>query len=192
MRLKAIHILIAVGILTPLGASAGAAATVSVKAPRAKLVLTKHAAKPVVRAGKVTGFTLAVTDRSVIAAGAVKVCDRVPALSRLVAASRRVHFKGRNACFKVGLLGPGERVRIKVSLLVQGTARGTLLNTATATARNARRTSARATVRIASRRTVHAPVGAAQEPSGSGASRNGGIIASSHSARSRRPEPGGT
>jgi uncharacterized repeat protein (TIGR01451 family) len=165
VKLKVIHILFAVGLLPSLAApsSDAAAAPAQVEAPpprapaspppaqarRAKLALTKRAAKRVVRAGTVARFTLAVTDRTIVAARAVKVCDRVPARSQLVSASRRVELKGRNACFKLGTFGPGETVTIMVSLRVQGNARGKLRNTATATARNAHATRAQATVRIA-------------------------------------------
>ena len=146
LKLKRVHVLIAAGLLSWLPASGFAMAPA--KGPHSVLKLTKRAAKRVVPAGGVARFTLTVRDGAIVVAARVKVCDRMPPGTRWGSASRRARVEGRDACFRLGTLGPGQTVKIKIGLRVDGAARGKLRNTARASARDARAVRAAATVRI--------------------------------------------
>ena len=127
----------------------------------AKLALTKRALRTVVKPGQLARFRLTVRNVSKVTAIKVTVCDRLPARTQYVAATRKVNFRGARACVNVGNLTADEAVTFTITLRVDRTApAGRIVNHATATATNAASVNAQANVKVPriSAPRVHAPV----------------------------------
>jgi hypothetical protein len=86
------------------------------------------------------------------------MCDKLPAQTQFVSASRPVEFKGAKACFKLGNLKPGQVVKTVVKLLIDRNTKATkVVNPATAVADNAKQVKAKDTVRIPPEATPRRP-----------------------------------
>jgi len=131
-----------------------------VATPKAKIALVKRAVRSVVKTGQVATFTLTVSNVSHIIAQHVEVCDALPAQTQYVGASRSATFRGASACFTIGNLSAGAKVKITIRLSINVGTHAAVVNHATATATNAPSVHAQAKVRVpgAPRRLVAAPV----------------------------------
>jgi len=135
--------------LTPVGAVT----------PPATLSLTKTASVKVALAGHNVRYTITVGNSSTTTADDVKVCDDLPASTLYVGASRTASFKGADACFSIGNLAAGAKAVTTLTLRLAKTARGHILNHATATADNAATVKAQASVIVKPKLTlIPAPV----------------------------------
>jgi uncharacterized repeat protein (TIGR01451 family) len=128
---------------------------------KAKLTITKHAARPVYTAGSVSTWTIKVGDSSKTTAQNVVMCDTLPTGTQFDSASRPVSFTGDRACFKLGSIAHAQVKSVTIKLLIAANTHQTqIINHAGATASNAPSVKAQASVRIPRRAvpTTPAPV----------------------------------
>jgi uncharacterized repeat protein (TIGR01451 family) len=128
---------------------------------KAKLTITKRAARSVYQAGSVSTWTIKVGDSSKTTAQDVVMCDTLPTGTQFDSASRPVSFSGDRACFKLGSIAHAQVKSVTVKLLIAAnTTKTQIINHAGATASNAPSVKAQASVRIPRRAvpTTPAPV----------------------------------
>lgn len=119
---------------------------VTVKVP---VRITKRASSKTVRAGKRVTFTVKITNRSKVASGRARVCDRMPSGMVLVSVrGKKVTRKGGEHCWTVPALKPGQSRSYRVTARVLGGAKGKQTNRVTIKGDSVQTKSARATVKV--------------------------------------------
>lgn len=119
---------------------------VTVKVP---VRISKRASDTTVRAGKRVRFTVTISNRSKVASGRARVCDRMPKGMVLVSVrGKKVTRKGGEHCWTVPALKPGKSKRYRVTARVLGGAKGKQTNRVTIKGDSVQTKSARATVRV--------------------------------------------
>lgn len=136
-----------VGVITPVETPAE-----PIAAPEpvpAKLSITKRAAKKLYRAGQTSVWTIKVKNVSKTTAENVVMCDKIPARTQYVSASRTVKFSKGKACFKLGNVRSGAEVKTTVRLLIDRNIKAKkVTNPAYATSDNAATVRAQDSVKI--------------------------------------------
>lgn len=123
-------------------------ARITVKVP---LRISKRASKKTVRAGKRISYTVRISNRSKVASGRARVCDRMPAGMVLVSVrGAKVTRRGGEHCWTVPALKPGKSKSYRVVARVLRGAKGKQTNRVTIKGDSVKTKSARATVRVRS------------------------------------------
>ena len=99
--------------------------------PECDVTLDKQADATTVTAGGLANYTLTARNRGRAVASNVRVCDRIPRGTTFVRANRKMQRVGRDRCFVIPSLRPGQRESVEVVLRVDADySRGTLTNIA--------------------------------------------------------------
>ena len=102
--------------------------------PGCDVTIDKQADAPTVTAGGLEGYTITARNRGSAVARNVQVCDRIPRHTTFVRADRELSSVGRQRCFVIPRLSPGQRESVHLTLHVDASApAGRLTNIADVT-----------------------------------------------------------
>jgi uncharacterized repeat protein (TIGR01451 family) len=117
-------------------------------AGKAKLAITKTAAKASVLAGTTGSYTIRVKNTGTAAATNVRLCDLLPDGLGFDSSSKKGSFAKGRVCWNLGTLGVGKSVSVTIKANVAKTASGSVCNSANVKASNATMVDDRACMKV--------------------------------------------